>query len=418
MKDHAIKQRHALLDRLKEGSVALLSAGHVISSSADQHYPFKPSRNFYYLTGIDAPKARLMMIKTASVQKVLLFLEADTPHSLQWEGPKFSAEAAQAVGGFVASEVYPLSQFEAHFQQLMSYQRSIYGRPPEYLYLDLPHPHYHAKPPALEEFKPIVEHYKELNIKSLSGHLAALRMIKTDIEIKAISAAIKTTHHGLLEILKHLKTRTYEYQCVADFKHALHLENVNDTAFQTIAASGKNAMVLHYDRNDAKLPKDGLILFDLGAMHQLYAADISRTYPLNGTYQGQYKAMYQAVLEVQKEVIKAVKPGQTWKALNQLAKDRLAEKALALKLIDKPEDISQVYYHSIGHFLGLDVHDEGIYDEPFKPGMVLTIEPGLYAQDIGVRIEDNILVTATGQQNLSAAIEKEIDDIEARIKAS
>lgn len=418
MKDHAIKQRQALLNRLKEGSVALLDAGSLIASSADQHYAFKPSRNFYYLTGIHAPKARLMMIKTTSVQKVILFLEADTAHSLKWEGPKFSAEAAMSVGGFQASEILPLEQFEGQFQQLMSYQRSPYGLPPTHLYLDLPHASYHQTPTALDQFKPIIENFKELKIESLSGHLAALRMIKTDVEINAIETAIKTTHKGLLNILKHLKGRTFEYQCVADFNHALDLENAPDTAFHTIAASGENAMVLHYDVNDARLSDQGLILFDLGALHQLYAADISRTYPIKGTYEGFYKDLYQAVLEVQKEVIQAVKPGQTWKALNQLAKDLLAEKAVALKMIKTKEEITDVYYHSIGHFLGLDVHDVGIYDEPFKAGMVITIEPGLYGQGSGVRIEDNILVTDEGHRNLSAAIEKEIDDIERLIKAS
>lgn len=417
MKDHAIQQRKALMSLMKPGSVALLDAGSLISSSADQHYPFKPSRHFYYLTGIHAPKARLLLLKT-SVEKVMLFLEADTPHSLKWEGPKFSHEDAMRVGGFEASEILPLQQFEAQFQQLMSYQRSPYGTPPENLYLDLSHPNYHAEPKSLVQFKPIIDHYKELKIESLNGHLSALRMIKTPFEIKAIEEAIRITHQGLLNVLKNIKHRTHEYQCVADFNHALDLEDAPETAFHTIAASGQNAMILHYDVNDAPLPDEGLMLFDLGALHQLYAADISRTYPLKGTYEGFYKDLYQAVLEVQKEVIKAVKPGQTWKALNELARNLLAEKAVALKMIKKPEDISEVYYHSIGHFLGLDVHDEGIYDAPFKEGMVLTIEPGLYGQGTGVRIEDDILVTQDGNRNLSAAIEKEIGAIESLIKAS
>lgn len=418
MKEHATHQRQALMNRLKEGSVALLDAGALISSTADQYYAFKPSRNFYYLTGIEAPKARLMIIKTAATQKVLLFLEADTPHSLKWEGPKFSAEKAMSQGGFEASEIFTLDQFDGQFQQLMSYARSPYGAPPQFLYLDLPHPNLQHSPVALHQFKAIVDNYKELKIESLNGDLAALRMIKTKTEIAAIKEAIKITHQGLHQILKNLKKRQFEYECVADFNYALNLAKGSETSFHTIAASGSNAMVLHYDSNGAKLPDEGLILFDLGALHQLYAADISRTYPLKGSYEGFYKEVYQAVLEVQKEVIKAVKPGQTWKALNQLATELLSEKAVALKLITTKEEITQVYYHSIGHFLGLDVHDVGIYDEPFKAGMVLTIEPGLYAKGIGVRIEDNLLVTADGNINLSAAIEKEIADIESILKAS
>ncbi len=418
MKNHAMAKRQALMAALEKESVALLDAGQLLSSSADQHYSFKPARNFYYLTGIQAPNARLMMIKTTSAQKILLFLEADTPHSLKWEGPKFSKEEAMEVGGFKADEIFSLNQFDGQFQQLMSYARSPYGMPPKHLYLDLPHPSVHHEPVALAQFKSVVDHFKELKIESLSGHLAVLRMIKSPDEIQAIKAAIAITHQGLNQILKHLKTRRFEYECVADFNFALNLANCPDTAFHTIAASGENAMVLHYDVNTASLPKEGLILFDLGALTSLYAADISRTYPLTGVYEGKYKAMYQAVLDVQKEMIEAVKPGQTWKVLNEMAKDRLAEKAVALKLISNKEAITEVYYHSIGHYLGLDVHDVGIYDEPFKAGMVLTIEPGLYGDGIGVRIEDNILVTETGHENLSAAIEKEITAIESILKAS
>jgi Xaa-Pro aminopeptidase len=418
MKNHAIAQRQALMAALENESVALLDAGQLVPSTADQHYAFKPSRNFYYLTGIQAPNARLMIIKTPSAEKIVLFLEADTPHSLKWEGPKFSKEAAMEVGGFKADEIFYLNQFEGQFQQLMSYARSPYGTPPKHLYLDLPHPSLQHDPVALTQFKAVVDHFKELKIESLNGHLARLRMIKSSEEIQALKDAIAITHQGLNQILKHLKTRRYEYECVADFNFALNQANCPDTAFHTIAASGENAMVLHYDVNNALLPKDGLILFDLGALSSLYAADISRTYPVSGVYEGKYKAMYQAVLDVQKEMIEAVKPGQTWKALNQLAKDRLAEKAVALKLIKNKEDILEVYYHSIGHFLGLDVHDVGLYDEPFKAGMVLTIEPGLYGDGMGVRIEDNILVTETGHENLSTAIEKEISAIESILKAS
>jgi Xaa-Pro aminopeptidase len=418
MKTHAITQRQALIDRLPVGSVALLDAGPMISSSADQYYPFKPSRSFYYLTGIKAPNARLMLVKTASAVKTYLFLEADTAHSLKWEGPKFSKAAAIEAGGFNEEDILYLDAFEGMFQQLMSYARSPFGTPPSLLYLDLPHPNLKTSPVALAQFKSIVDNFKELKIESLSGLLARLRMIKTETEIVALEKAIAITHRGLNQILENLKSRRFEYECVADFNYALHLNQSPDTAFHTIAASGENAMVLHYDTNQAPLPKEGLILFDLGALYDLYAADISRTYPVSGTYTGKYKDVYQAVLDVQKEVIKAVKPGQTWKALNALAKDLLAEKAVALKLIEDKTQITDVYYHSIGHYLGLDVHDVGIYDEPFQPGMVLTIEPGLYAHGIGVRIEDNILVTQAGHRNLSAAIEKEVDAIESILKAS
>ncbi len=411
MKNHAITARKNVFAALNPGALFMVDAGHALHRSLDAYHDFHVDHNFYYLTGIDAPNARLVLLKTASSEKTMLFLEPDTELSLKWEGPKFSKEAAMEVGGFKADEVYSLSQFEALFNQLMNFARSPYGEPPHDIWLDLYHESINSKPRPMQTFQSLLENYPELKVQNANAILARLRMIKSDEEIAAIKKAIFYTHQGLKRILKSLKERSYEYELVADFMHETTLLGSAGEAFDTIAAAGENATVLHYVNNNAPLKGD-LILFDLGAKHGRYNADISRTYPINGTYEGFAKDVYDAVLDVQKRLIDMVKPGLTWKTLNDTAKELLAEKAVALNMIDKAEAIGQVYYHSVGHFLGLDVHDVGVYTEPFKPGMVITIEPGLYGQGVGVRIEDNILITEEGCENLSAAIEKDPKAIE------
>lgn len=411
MKNHAIAARKRVFDALPEGALLLLDASQAPHRSIDVYHAFYVDHNFYYLTGINAPKARLLMLKTASSEKTMLFLEPDTPLSLKWDGPKFSKEDAIEVGGFAPDEVHSLTAFDGQFNQLMNFARSPYGNPPTEVWLDLYHERLNTKPRSLSIFGHIIENYPELKIANANAILSQLRMIKSPEEIAVLKEAIALTHKGLKRILKSIKNRSNEHELVADFMHEITLNGSSGKAFDIIAAAGKNATVLHYTANNGPLDGD-MILFDLGAKSGRYGADISRVYPLNGKYEGFAKDVYMAVLDVEKAVIKAVKPGLTWKDLNVLARDLLAEKAIALGMIESKDELSNVYYHSVGHYLGLDVHDVGVYTEPFKPGMVLTIEPGLYGNGVGVRIEDNVLVTEDGCENLSAAIEKEPEAIE------
>lgn len=411
MKTHSIEARKKVFKSLKLSSLLVLDAGQAPHRSLDAYHAFDVDHNFYYLTGIRAPNARLLLLKTASEEKTMLFLEADTPLSLKWEGAKFSKAEAIKVGGFKEDEVFTLDQFAGRFNQLMNFARSPFGIPPENLYIDLYHENVTASPRALGQFSDILAHYPEFTVVNVNHILAALRMIKSDEEIAAIKKAIFYTHQGLKTIIKNLPKRSYEFELVADFTHQTTLIGSSGQAFETIAAAGENATVLHYVSNQDAIKGD-LMLFDLGAKHGMYNADISRTYPVSGRFKGKAKAMYEAVLSVQKEMIELVAPGMTWKQLNEISRARLADKAVALGFIENTADISEVYYHSIGHFLGLDVHDVGLYTQPFAAGMVLTIEPGLYSDGMGVRIEDNILVTSSGHENLSSAIEKEVADIE------
>lgn len=420
MKNHVQNARKKLLDRMENHAVALLYSGKSPHKSLDQNYDYTPQRNFFYLTNLSEPNMILMLLKGEKTHKEFLFIEENTDHKIKWEGAAMEKEEAAKRSGIDEEAIFPLSKFDAMFNQVMNYARSILGRPAKQLYLDLYHPSVQKKPESLMHAKTILEHYPELQIQSLNEHLAYLRMFKSSAEIKQIQTAINHTAKGLNNILHNLKTRTHEYQLQADFLHEITLSGSEGNAFDTIAASGKNATILHYTSNRDTLDEHDLILFDLGALHENYTSDISRTYPLSGVYKDRQKAIYEAVLEVNKATIEMVKPGVTWKELNDFSKQMLAKKAKALGIIDDESQIGEVYYHSIGHFMGLDVHDVGLYDMPLEEGMVLTIEPGLYVKDeqIGVRIEDDILVTKKGYKNLSKAIPKETKDIEAVLKGS
>ena len=418
MKNHAKQAREKLLARLEPASAVVLYSGKAPHRTLDQYYLYTAQRNFFYLTNLSEANMILLLLKGETETKTFLFIEENTDLIIKWEGARMTKEEAHEKSQVPIESIHYLDAFEKTFNQAMNFARSILGAPPKILYLDLYHEGFSVKPKALNQAEVIINHYKELSIKNVNEHIAYLRMFKTEDEIEELKKAIDHTKVGLDCILENIQKREYEYQLFADFVHAITFDGSEGCAFDTIAASGKNATVLHYIDNNDQLNEGDLMLFDLGALHQNYAADISRTYPINGTFTERQKELYSIVLKVNKDTIDFVKPGITWKELNAFAKDKLIEETKRIGLIKEDEEISQYYYHSIGHFLGLDVHDVGLYDQPLQEGMVLTIEPGLYVSEegIGIRIEDDILVTKDGSLNLSESIPKEIDDIEKQIK--
>ncbi len=420
MKKHAIKARENLLSRLKEESVTILYSGKAPHKTMDQSYLYTPQRNFYYLTNLNEPNMILVLMKGEKESRTYLFIEENTDHIIKWEGARMEKNEASERSGIDEKSILFLKDFDRVFNQAMNYARSPMGHPPKYLYLDLYHISARHKPISLDQAAHIIDNYPELNVLAVNEHTSYLRMFKSDEEIAQIKTAIDHTKNGLEAVLGNIKNRTHEFQLQADFMHAITLSGSEGNAFDTIAASGKNATVLHYIENRDTLDKSEMILFDLGALHENYAADISRTYPVGGTFDKRHKEIYEIVLSVNKATIEQVRPGVTWKELNDFARDMLTRETKRIGLIREDKEIYDFYYHSIGHFLGLDVHDVGYYDLPLEEGMVLTVEPGLYIKEegIGVRIEDDILVTTDGHENLSAAIPKETDEIERMIKES
>lgn len=406
-------RRLKLAEKLSDQSITVIFSGLSKHKTADQSFPFEINRNFFYLTGLNEANMALLIIKSGSTVKEYIFKEIRSPERALWDGELLSLEETSQISK--VSTIRNIDLLPNFLKMVTSSTRSAEFGKLETIYLDLETNHLDSQSYKLSNDIKTIHPY--LQIKNIHNELAQLRMIKDESEVDNLKKAIAITKIGLNHIMKNLKAGIYEYQVQAEYEYILNM-NQSKPSFDTIAASGHNATVLHYVKNDSILQNNDLMLFDLGADYQNYASDISRTYPVNGKFSSRQKDFYQIVLKANKESIKMLRPGVTWKEYNDFAKNILAEGLIKLGVISDPNDIGQYYYHSIGHFLGLDVHDVGNYQTPLQPGMIVTVEPGLYIseENIGIRIEDDILITEDGAINLSKDIIKEIDEIEAFMK--
>ena len=285
----------------------------------------------------------------------------------------------------------------------------------ENLYLDLERKEFHISMTTAQMFaKGVIEKYPYLSIKNIYHEISNLRMIKSGEEIELIREAIDITDKGIRTLMKNANSGMREYELEAYFDFTLKSSGVTDYAFRTIAASGKNATILHYDQNNSELEDGKLILFDLGAQYKYYNADISRTFPVNGKFTERQKQVYNVVLRAQEAVTAIARPGILFSVLNETAKNILTTGCIEIGLIKEASELSKYYFHGVSHYLGLDTHDVGSRDVELRPGMVCTNEPGLYIEEenIGIRIEDDILITEDGCENLSKKIIKTVEEIE------
>jgi Xaa-Pro aminopeptidase len=404
-----VRRRQNLIKKLEDGSITILFSGKSQVKTCDQYYHFFANNNFYYLTNLTEANMALVIIKGNHQVKEIVFKEIRSPERALWDGELLTIDEVKQIAK--VDEVRNIDTLTNFLKMVTSSGRgNTYGKLDK-LNLDLESNNLESV--AYQFLDDIKEVHPYLQVVNINFELSTLRMIKDSEEIENIKQAIKVTNEGLKNIMKHLKGGAYEYEMEAHFLHTLNLNNVVES-FNTIAASGKNATVLHYVDNNQKLGDNDLMLFDLGAYYNRYASDISRTYPVSGKFTPRQKEVYEVVLKANKETIKMLKPGVTWKEFNEFAIKILVEGMYQLGLIKSDEEYRKYYYHSIGHFLGLDVHDVGDYNIALQPGMVVTVEPGLYIAEegIGIRIEDDVLITETGSINLSEDIIKEVIDIE------
>ena len=402
------QNRERLLNTLPDESITILFAGQAPHMSADAHYKFVPNRNFYYLTGIDEPNVIFMLKKFGNGVEETLFIEKSDPVMEKWVGKTVSKEDAERISG-IQKVVYIES-----FEKTMAH--TLFAENAQHVYLDLERREWKGTETKTLAFaKHVREQYPHITIGNVYPEICELRVFKTEEEIEIIKEAIAVTKDGIYNVLKHAKADMMEYELEAQFDFTLKSSGIKHHAFNTILASGKNATVLHYEDNDAQIQNGDLVLLDLGAQKDYYNADISYTFPANGTFSSRQKQIYNIVLKALKETTEIIKPGLNFAALNEHTKKVLAEECKAIGLIQEDEELSKYYYHGVSHFLGLDTHDVGTYKERvLEEGMVITIEPGLYIEEesIGIRIEDDILVTKDGYENLSKDIIRTVEEIE------
>ena len=399
--------RNKLINKIEDNSIVILFAGNAPKKTADEKYLFTPNRNFYYLTGIDEEDHILVLLKINGVTRDILFIKEVDEVREKWEGKTIRKEEVYDVCGI--ENVQYLNSFNGFIEKELLNNDSLN------IYLDLEKGNFSYN--FLSEIK---DKYFNINIKNIFSEIAKLRLIKDEEEINRMRKAISITIEGVKELMKNSKEGIREYELEAYFDFVCKKNGVKDFAFKTIAAAGKNATILHYVTNDSKLKDGDLILFDLGAQYKYYNGDISRTFPINGKFTERQKEVYNSVLYVNQRIIEEMKPGVKFLELNSLAKSLIAKECIKLGLIENEKDVDKYYYHSIGHSLGLDTHDVELRnrDVILEAGMVYTVEPGIYIEEegIGIRIEDDILITKDGNEVLTKDMIKTVDEIEEFMK--
>lgn len=401
--------RKRLFEKIKDNSIVILFAGNAPKKTADEAYPFTPNRNFYYSTGISEENHILVMSKVGGSEKSTLFIKDIDPDLERWIGKSIRKDEATEISGI--EDVKFKSQFDSEIHRLLCLKEEVN------LYLDLERDNISSTSSIANEFaKNIISKYPQVMIKNIFSIFGELRLVKSEEEVDNIKKAISITIEGIEALMKNSKAGIKEYQLESYFDFVCKNNGVKDFAFKTIAAAGKNAATLHYVANDSELKDGDLIQFDLGAQYNFYNADISRAFPVNGKFTERQKAVYNAVLKVNEEIINDIKPGKTFRDINKKATDLIAEECIKLGLIKEKSEVSKYYFHSIGHSLGLDTHDLETphRDITFKEGVVYTVEPGIYIEEenMGIRIEDDILVTKGGVVNLTSGMIKTVEEIE------
>lgn len=404
-------RREAVLQKMEEGSIAILYSGAEAHVSADAYASFECNRNFFYLTGLRREEMALVLDKAVNHARVTLFIEQADPAMERWYGRKVTVEEAKRITGITDVEL--IGSLESYLNRILTREdvTCVYFDTYRHAMSDLPD--YNLAKAGEFSVK-----YPGTTVKNLFPLVAALRMWKDPDEIQVTREAIDLTKNALEYVMAHLEPGMYEYQAQADFEYHIMRNGADCVAFPTIAGSGINSTMLHYDTNREVCADGSLLLLDLGARLNGYNADITRTYPVNGKFTERQRAVYEVVLEANRRVAAEAKPGITLVQLNDICKGVLAKGLIKLGLIEKEEQVSKYYMHGVSHHLGIDVHDVSVAaNKELAPGAIITDEPGLYIDEweIGIRIEDDLLITEDGAEVLSEDILRDPDEIEAFI---
>jgi Xaa-Pro aminopeptidase len=413
----------------KLNGAALIVAAHPEQlRNDDVHHFYRQDSNMYYLTGFEEPES-FLLIRPNHVPETVMFVREKNVERETWDGFRFGPEGTKQ--DFLIDEVYSIDRFEEKTVELLKGFEELYYRLFKNPEAD------HKVQNALLKLKRAHGRsgYGLLTIKDADTFLGEFRLKKDEDDLNNQRRASKISADAHVAAMKFTKPGVTERQVQAIISHEFHMQNSARVGYPYIIASGANATTLHYNFNDQVCRNGDLLLIDAGAEYNYYSGDITRTFPVNGKFSEAQTKVYAGVLKIQKEIIASIKPGIYFKDLHKMGEDKLTDLMFELGLLSgKKEDAMKAnehrkyYPHGIGHWLGMDVHDSGLYfikgeARPIEVGMCFTIEPGLYIpindlsapselRGIGVRIEDNIVVTANGCENLTAGVPKEIDEIE------
>lgn len=413
MKDSYIVRRNKLIENKQGPCMICIFSGKAPMKSLDSAYPFYVDRNFYYLTGIERENMILVLRKNYKNEIYEeLYIEPYDEVLAKWVGGRMRADEATEISGITT--VLDVGEFGNRLNSVLESSRGL-GK--YHIYLDLwRHQEGQADTPAHTLAATIQNRYPAVAIEEIFGDMAAMRAVKSDAELELMRKAQHTTCNAIIAMLKHAKPEMNESELEGAFDFSLKKQCVRDHAFTSIIAGGSRATTLHYDNNDQIVHDGEMVLIDLGSAEGKYCADISRTFPINGKFTPRQKELYNTVLEAQRIVISNAKPGMTTMELNQMVIDYYESRLDALGLRKDGKGVRDYYYHNVSHSLGLDTHDIcTMRERTLQPGMVITVEPGLYVEEegIGIRIENNVLITEDGVIDLSAEIPRTVEEIEA-----
>ena len=430
------QNREAFIEKMGRGGVAIFASTPPAIWNHDTEYNYRPDPNFYYLTGFEEPESICVIAPDHPKHQYILFVRPKDKQAEIWNGKRVGVKDARKRYG--ADKAYPIEKFSEKIGKYLQGAERLYYTLGSNQDVDAE---------ILARFSQSVRS----RIRSGKGFdtlvdpspiLSELRLIKNETELQRTRLATEITVAGHVAAMKAVRPGLYEYELEALVESTFRMNGANGIAFPTIVASGGNATTLHYTTNDCRIEDETLVLIDAGAEYGRYSGDVTRTFPANGTFTEAQREIYQIVLEAHYAIIDSIRPGVFIDEPHQKSIELLTEGMLSLGLLKgktkkliKKEAYRQFYMYRIGHMLGLDVHDVNCVHESngdfktFQPGMVMTIEPGLYVADdtkdvppaylgIGVRIEDDILITETGCEVLTDGVPKEIDEVEALVQGT
>ncbi len=405
------KNRKKVLNRLAVGDMAIFMAADMKRKSADQFYAFVQDRDLYYLCGLDEPNVALVLQKNARFPEgqETLYIRRYSEMEAIWNGEVLDEATARKISG--VDDVRFIDELRDNVSQMVTFHQSSklsVNYPDSYMDEPLSSAHKLAQDLRLR--------FPDLHIKSSRTMMSKLRAFKEPWEIEQHRKAIEITRDTFIDALGFVKAGMNEYEVEAFLAYGFQKRGSKELAFETIAASGKNATILHYIKNNQPIRANSLVLLDFGATWNHYTADISRCIPVGAKFTKRSRQVYEAVLSVQKEMVEFMGPGKPMGEIRDKAIELIGVQCHKLGLIDDPADraqISKYYMHGIGHQMGLDVHEMYGANDPLQPGMLITVEPGIYIREegIGVRIEDDVLITPEGWENLSFDIPKEPSEL-------
>lgn len=412
-----VRNRRNFASMMTKNSIALFTANEEMPRNGDQCYPFRQNSDFFYLTGIDREGAYLILYPDHPKPEMreILFIEPYSETKAIWRGEMLDAKQAKEISG--CDNVMYADSFNDVLKELILSSSKVYLNLYEYS-------RFETKVSTIQDrfVKEIKEQYPLHTFDRSAPILNKLRKIKSEEEIEIIKHACDITGKAFLHCKDTVKPGHYEYEMQAEMEYIFKMNNASGHAFHPIIAGGKNACCLHYSKNDSILNDNELLLFDMGCEYLNYASDLSRTIPINGKFTPRQKECYEAVLRVKKEITKLYKVGGTIDKINQTTYQLMEKEMIKLGLftqqdVDNQDPEKPLYrkylMHGISHHVGLDCHDNLDKYEPFAPGMVLTCEPGLYIREegIGIRLEDDLLITDSEPVNLFGNLAIEIDEI-------